>query len=416
MGLQVLDQILYTMRYLWLILFLPLSGFSQITDTCQVEFEFDINNENRHVKFSQKDYEVNILTFLWDFGDGTSSVINEPTHAYSQTGTYIVCLTVTTDNNCFSTFCDTVVIEAIPFVIYNLSGTVITNTSVLPFGFALLVKKDNNNFIYSSVAPVIDGHYYFTDIDPGVYFVHIIPVFDISGYYFPFYLPTYAGNRILWQQAQPVYVYSNNTIQNIQLCSFNGIITGEQSLHGKITYSSNDLYEEDIFNMDWLHQTPLQNLSQNAINIPVLLFDAMGNCIKAVLTDFSGEFLFENIPYGKYFVSAEKAGVLSGMIPINIQSSGDSQNICYITLNAGGFVGLNNIVYDQNTFVVYPVPADDFVYFPDATKDICQLSNALGGIIMNIPAGTKQIDISALPDGIYYISCSDGKSAVIVKE
>ncbi len=49
------------------------------------------------------------LLHIWDFGDGTNSYVNNPSHIYSSPGTYLVCLTVT-DSICFATYCDTVVI------------------------------------------------------------------------------------------------------------------------------------------------------------------------------------------------------------------------------------------------------------------------------------------------------------------
>lgn len=37
----------------------------------------------------------NPTTYAWDFGDGTTSTLQNPTHVYTQGGTYLVCLTVT---------------------------------------------------------------------------------------------------------------------------------------------------------------------------------------------------------------------------------------------------------------------------------------------------------------------------------
>jgi PKD repeat protein len=46
-------------------------------------------------------------TFLWNFGDGTSSNSNTPSHTYANFGSYLVCLTVS-DTFCTSVFCDSV--------------------------------------------------------------------------------------------------------------------------------------------------------------------------------------------------------------------------------------------------------------------------------------------------------------------
>jgi|GEM_PF-1333036 hypothetical protein len=48
------------------------------------------------------------LTYLWNFGDGTSSTDPFPTHTYSQNGPYQLCLTITDASGCTSTTCDTI--------------------------------------------------------------------------------------------------------------------------------------------------------------------------------------------------------------------------------------------------------------------------------------------------------------------
>lgn len=46
-------------------------------------------------------------SYLWTFGDGTSSTNPYPSHVYAGAGTYVVCLTMT-DTNCTSTYCDSI--------------------------------------------------------------------------------------------------------------------------------------------------------------------------------------------------------------------------------------------------------------------------------------------------------------------
>ncbi len=48
-------------------------------------------------------------SWLWDFGDGTTSTEQNPLHAFPQQGTYLVCLTIENDSTgCIDTFCDSV--------------------------------------------------------------------------------------------------------------------------------------------------------------------------------------------------------------------------------------------------------------------------------------------------------------------
>jgi PKD repeat protein len=46
------------------------------------------------------------FTYLWDFGDMTTSTLPNPNHTYASPGQYTVCLTLTDANACTSYFCD----------------------------------------------------------------------------------------------------------------------------------------------------------------------------------------------------------------------------------------------------------------------------------------------------------------------
>ena len=50
------------------------------------------------------------VTYLWDFDNGQTSIQEDPTYAFPNEGTYNVCVTVTDDNGCDSTYCQTITI------------------------------------------------------------------------------------------------------------------------------------------------------------------------------------------------------------------------------------------------------------------------------------------------------------------
>jgi PKD repeat protein len=47
------------------------------------------------------------LSYFWDFGDGTTSTLASPSHIYSGSGPYQLCLTVDNGSGCTETYCDT---------------------------------------------------------------------------------------------------------------------------------------------------------------------------------------------------------------------------------------------------------------------------------------------------------------------
>ncbi len=54
------------------------------------------------------DQAVSATSFNWNFGDGTTSTLVQPTHAFSTDTTYNVCLTATTAANNTCTYCHTI--------------------------------------------------------------------------------------------------------------------------------------------------------------------------------------------------------------------------------------------------------------------------------------------------------------------
>ncbi len=75
--------------------------------------------------------------YYWNFGDGTSSSLQYPSHTYPSTGPYLICLTITdsipTLGTCTSTFCDSleagrsstpITINVIPTGINEITSTI----------------------------------------------------------------------------------------------------------------------------------------------------------------------------------------------------------------------------------------------------------------------------------------------------
>ena len=69
-----------------------------------------------------------ITSTVWDFGDGNSSNASEPSHNYSSPGTYLIRLSVNTQQNCPSSFVDTVRVYKTPVVSITGKDTVCLST------------------------------------------------------------------------------------------------------------------------------------------------------------------------------------------------------------------------------------------------------------------------------------------------
>lgn len=58
-------------------------------------------------------YDSLFQSFFWEFGDGSSSDLPYPVHAYEEAGEYDVCLTVEGENDCYDRYCQTVVVGTV---------------------------------------------------------------------------------------------------------------------------------------------------------------------------------------------------------------------------------------------------------------------------------------------------------------
>jgi PKD repeat protein len=63
-----------------------------------------------------------ITSTNWSFGDGLTSIINQPSHQYANAGNYFVTLTITTNNNCINTITQPVTVNPIPNVVFTANN------------------------------------------------------------------------------------------------------------------------------------------------------------------------------------------------------------------------------------------------------------------------------------------------------
>ncbi len=63
------------------------------------------------IPFVFTDNSTGAVSWDWDFGDGTTSTQQNPSHTYNIFGEFTVCLTITNAQGCTNTFCDTILIE-----------------------------------------------------------------------------------------------------------------------------------------------------------------------------------------------------------------------------------------------------------------------------------------------------------------
>jgi len=229
----------------------------------------------------------NIFTWLWDFGDGTTSPEQNPIHIFPEPGTYLTCLTVT-GNNCTDTFCQEITISDTVFL--QLYGQVFAGNFPMQHGeVSLFGLNPNGTFSpWGDPYPVdTNGIYFFTLVPEGIYYIQAVP-FDSSSYF-----PTYYGDVINWPDAVRLNLGTPENPYNIQLVSVPANVNyfGEGSISGQINNLGMERAMAERANMILLDENMMP----------------IGFC--SVNSD--GYFGFPSLDYGIYHLRAELAGVNS---------------------------------------------------------------------------------------------------------
>lgn len=407
-----------------LALIFPLLGFSQ-SKFCEVSFSYELSTLNQNIKFIPRTIDTNkIVNWKWDFGDGVSSNIQNPKHIYSQSGTYIVCLTIFTIDSCESTFCDTLKVEsAINY--YSISGKVIAGTVPLPYGVVLLIDADNYKAVkYSIINVDNNGHYEFSQIEAGNYIIYAIPNFDIDINYYPSYLPTYLGSTTKWQDANILSLSSSIYNQDISLSCNTDILYGPDTILGNIKILDANSFEYNIYYNNWFGNVTHNNINlEIAPNVPVLLLNSDNEPIRFTLTDSTGNFTIKNLPINIYKIAPEKAGLIT--FPATIDFTTTSSSI----LNTNLFIATSNIysIISENNYEI----SNDISIFPNPVKDninillkqqipiFVTLQNIEGKILQNYSIiNSKEISlpVNNLSSGIYFIKVQTEGSSPLIKK
>ncbi len=118
------------MKKLFLLLFLIAGtmGLESQAQTCWAQFQYSGQSNTIAFVDSSGSSTGTVVSWLWQFGDGNSSSLQNPTHTYTQNGIYGVCLTITTNDSCSQTLCDTVVIGCDALFGYSQQGSTVSFT------------------------------------------------------------------------------------------------------------------------------------------------------------------------------------------------------------------------------------------------------------------------------------------------
>ena len=126
------------MRKIIIILIISILSLVELSaQNCDADFVFNVDSTDLVSFQNQSDtYGLTLCSSTWDFGDGFTSTLQNPSHQYDTSGVYTVCLTIETSSDsscsvidCVDSICYTVNVNIVPPCNMSLSHTQI-NVSV----------------------------------------------------------------------------------------------------------------------------------------------------------------------------------------------------------------------------------------------------------------------------------------------
>ena len=422
--------------YILLLCIFPIIGFSQQKSLCDATYEYVINSSNQLINFTNKENSgQKVVNWHWDFGDGTTSNQSNPRHVYMQYGLYFACLTIITENDCESTFCDSILIGSSNLdttsLFYSISGNVSAGSALLPSGIVVLLQKTNNHYNAIRYSHLNNGHFEFTQLNPNEYTIYCLPNFNLDVNYYPSYLPTYFGDNTKWQNSTTINLTNNSLLnQDIHLSCNHEMLYGPDTISGFLHIADPNSFEYNIYCNNWfgnINPGPI-NL-ELAPNMSILLLNSENEPIRYTITDGNGCFQFKNLPIRIYKISPEKAGLITIPTTLNLQTTSATH------ANTSLFIGTNSIYnsvpddffteFEENIHV-YPNPAHESIIVNIATEKpsavLIEVKNITGNNILLSNKFSTQgndnflIPLNNLASGVYFVNIqSDGMPLVVKK-
>lgn len=142
-----------------------------------------------------------ITNYQWQFGDSTSSILSNPSHTYSTSGIHNVLLTITSNNNCSSTYSTS--IEVYPKPTPNFSTSIVCFNQATTFSTSSSISSGTiNKYLWD-----FDNNG--TNDDSTVNPVHIYPTWGTTLSKLKIISNYNCANQII----HPILVHANPTVQ-----------------------------------------------------------------------------------------------------------------------------------------------------------------------------------------------------------
>lgn len=391
---------------------------------CQAAFTYSIDSANTINYLHFYDQSAgNIIYWSWNFGDPASgstnvSTVQNPTHAFSASGTYLVCLTIQgADSSCFDMTCDTIMIGYDPgcqaYFAYSydsLQGSNLVNFTDLSTGnptswmwsfgdgtppstsqnpqhifpapgsyavcltitgdsctstyckTVVITDTTNYNTVYGQVialnSPIGSGMVMIFSLDSNQNYNPYVAVsiVDSMGYYYFSSVPD--GNY---------YIYAIPIVPENYLPTYYGDVLTWQTATLVVLGQPNNPYNINVIaagdmipgNGNINGQVNTGGLKSTSLDkVTMLLMDSEGTAIAYYKLDVQGDFNFPQLSFGTYYLRAEIAGVTSDLVTVILSEENPTATV-NMTFTGNKVLGIKDETSTVTSWSLYPNPVID---------------------------------------------------------
>jgi len=362
--------------------------------------------------FTDQSHGTHITDWKWEFGDGTNSPLQNPSHHFSGSSSYNVCLEVSDSilpkYQLKSQMCKTIQ----TYRYFDLGGSIYDGTIPInnpnPEGDTaevILYRHYNDEIIIPVNSGYFSnlGYYYFQDVLEGSYVVkgRITDESRQSGKYFP----TWSEEALNWNEATLIELNHNIFAQNIYLLPMPTLPTGLCGVDGIVI-------EVD---------SPEATTGTSIPDVTVFLADMEGNKLRYNVSDITGRFLFRNLPTGDYKLFADYPGYKSTTETVSLTTASPFGGNVRVRIYNKSSVGTEEPAeITDDVLINNPFGEVLTVLLPPSFTGSSRLiiRNSLGQPVISNTTEKDNITLNTrmLPDGIYYLQIENERIKTKIKK
>jgi hypothetical protein len=395
-------------RFIWEEEFMMFADFAFFNPDANTELQanfssYSAEENSMKVIFEDQSIGLSVKSWMWDFGDGHTSTVQDPEHVYMQPGVYKVCLTINAlpgfqglESSSITKQVQVGLREA-----HDLGGHVFGPYFPIDLGLAYLYVFDEFNNLIPHDTMQIDqyGFYWFYQVPAGKYLTKARLARESE--YYGEYIPTYHGDAYDWIDAEEIIMDSeDNWEAHINLIPSAGTSSGSGKIEGLISYDTSLIYK-----------TPIP-----AEDVEIVLLSEHGGLLTCGLSDNGGNFDFENLAFGTYQMFPDVAGVTTTPMYVTLSEDGplvSDVSLVIFPAEITFAINENNSTYIEQAVLLYPNPVTDQARISFEMKKSSSLTVRItdisGRTLMNqdwqLSQGTQEIilPVGDLPAGVYQV-------------